>query len=427
MFKSVRITRCSALLFLWCALFLGLSTPLSSASGKTKISCSLDSLVDIPSCWEMTPEMCEKQFTAKNNKLYRWLTKGKTRLKLSRQLYPNAEIDLQLFDNQVRVEEVIVDFDHGKLNLITFSIYNRGDTGAINREAFKKLYIQCGKSMSSALKVRPSVRKANKQQGMKTAGYSWRSPVATALLEHNEGALESEKIEFLRLRVSRKRAQGGLAASMLNSRGGAAVSLSSLKRFVKKDKQGDIYVKDIPMVDQGGKGYCVVASVQRLFEHYGIGADMHQIAAIANADPNKGTSVLSMAKELDKIDYRFKTRLKTIAMDSTSGLSEVIIKKGKYYVGKPVNIRKFTKNLQKNINGGIPLLWSLQLGVAPENPPLSEQTSGGHMRLIIGYNEKEGTVIFSDSWGAGHEFKKMKLTDAYSVTKGLFSLKPTLH
>ena len=49
------------------------------------------------------------------------------------------------------------------------------------------------------------------------------------------------------------------------------------------------------------------------------------------------------------------------------------------------------------------------------------------MRLIIGYNDKEQKLIFSDSWGAGHEFKRMKMSDAYKATKGVYSLRPTVN
>lgn len=80
--------------------------------------------------------------------------------------------------------------------------------------------------------------------------------------------------------------------------------------------------------------------------------------------------------------------------------------------------------LRKSIDAGIPLLWSLGLGQFQEEPPLSEQTSGGHMRMIIGYNEKENKIVFSDSWGAGHEYKTINADDALKATQGLFSMKP---
>jgi hypothetical protein len=49
------------------------------------------------------------------------------------------------------------------------------------------------------------------------------------------------------------------------------------------------------------------------------------------------------------------------------------------------------------------------------------------MRMIIGYNDSTEEIIFSHSWGAGHESKKMKMSDAYKATQGLFGLKPTVH
>jgi hypothetical protein len=155
---------------------------------------------------------------------------------------------------------------------------------------------------------------------------------------------------------------------------------------------------------------------------------MHQIAQIAEADPKRGTSTLTMAKELDKIDYRFRTRLDTIGMADGSGkLTSVEVKKGEYYVGKPVDERKFLKEIRSHIDSGLPLLWSLELGRFPEKPQLNPQTAGGHMRLIIGYNDEEKDIIFSDSWGAGHEIKRIKMPHAYAATHGLFVLKPTSH
>ena len=47
------------------------------------------------------------------------------------------------------------------------------------------------------------------------------------------------------------------------------------------------------------------------------------------------------------------------------------------------------------------------------------------MRLIIGYNEKNDEIIYTDSWGAGHEYKRMKTTDAYSVSMNLITIKPS--
>ena len=398
----------------------------SSLLADEKMAASLDVLIDAPKCWELTPEGFEKHFNAIRPELFSWITSDRTRAKLSRALYSNVTIDLSMLGGVVPVEEAVVDFSGGRLNMVTLSIFNRGDAGEIGEADFKNRYMTAGKAMGARLNAKPMVRAANRQQGLLTEGYSWSSPAGIAMLEINEGALGGSAREFLRLRVARPDAEGALAASMKNSGGAAAAKLGELPANVARDDKGNVFIRNLPMVDQGNKGYCLPASTQRIFEYYGIGADMHQIAQVAESDPDKGTSSMSMAKELDRIDFRFKTRLVVMAMMSENALVEVEVRKGEYLVGKPVDERKFLKNIDAIIDDGIPLLWSLELGRFPEEPDLKPQTSGGHMRIIIGYNESTGRLIFSDSWGAGHEFKTIKASDAYAASQGLFALKPTV-
>lgn len=402
---------------------------LAPVVARAAMPCDLDPLLDVPANWEMTPDAFEKTYTSENNKLYVWLTKDRTRAKLSRKIYANAEIGLSAFGGEVPVQEAIIDFADGKLNLVTLSIFNRGDGGDIGKDEFAKRFTETDKAVGKALGIAPRRKEADPNSGLLTAGYSWYSQkTGTAMLEHNEKAMDGGDREFLRLRIARPAAKGSLAASMLNRRGGSATRLRDLPDNLTKSDNGDVFIGNLPMVDQGDKGYCVVASAQRIFEYYGIGADMHQIAQIAEADPNRGTSTLTMAKELDKIDYRFKTRLDIIGMEASGGgLTDVEVKKGEYYVGNPVDERKFLKEIHSYIDKGLPLLWALELGRYPEKPQLTPQTAGGHMRMIIGYNDKDQEIIFSDSWGAGHEAKKMGMSNAYKATHGLFVLKPTVH
>ena len=74
----------------------------------------------------------------------------------------------------------------------------------------------------------------------------------------------------------------------------------------------------------------------------------------------------------------------------------------------------------------MPVIWSVMLGLVPEDPPLP-QAFGGHMRLIIGYNAKDRTILYTDSWGARHERKTMGLEDAILVTTGLRTIAWTLN
>jgi hypothetical protein len=83
---------------------------------------------------------------------------------------------------------------------------------------------------------------------------------------------------------------------------------------------------------------------------------------------------------------------------------------------------RFQRSVQAHIDAGIPLLWSVRLGLYEEKG--IPQDAGGHMRLIIGYNPTKQEILFSDSWGARHELKRMPLLDAWTITMGLTTVEP---
>jgi hypothetical protein len=58
----------------------------------------------------------------------------------------------------------------------------------------------------------------------------------------------------------------------------------------------------------------------------------------------------------------------------------------------------------------------------PENPAIPG--AGGHMRLIHGYNPTTNEILYSDSWGRGHERKRMAMDKAFAITEGLLTLEP---
>ncbi|MEX2579393.1 MAG: hypothetical protein WD342_10070 [Verrucomicrobiales bacterium] len=389
----------------------------------------LDALIALPEAYGLKPEDLEAKYEQgdwRKNPYFKWLRADKSRAIFQRKDFAELKVDLTMLDGTVPVEEAIVDFEDGNFLGVTVSIFNRGDGGSISAEDFQERFRSMGRHLGEQLDVRPVRRKAKPTQGLLTSGWIWISARGKAVLEHNPEA--PENTEFLRMRLAQRDA-GGAYEAATRARAGATVKLSELPANVVRDGDGNVYVEDLPMVDQGFKGYCVVASAQRLFEYYGIPADMHQLAQIAGSDPNRGTSPIEINRELGAIDHLFKTRFECLAVRDGSGLVELVDGR---YVGDPVPDEAFHKTVRKSIDEGIPLLWALEVGRFAEDPPLfsetegdSVQTGGGHMRMIIGYNDETNRLIFSDSWGAGHEFKTMDADEALQATHGLFLLKPT--
>jgi hypothetical protein len=403
------------------ALLAGALLVAGTLRAQEALVADLDVFITLPDAYGLTPDDLEARYEQgswNRNPYFKWLTEDRSRAIFQRKDMGNLKVDLRFLGGTVPVEELVVDFDEKGLLGITVSIYNRGDGGSISLEEFNRRRDALGRHLGQQLQVSPTGREARPTQGILTKGHAWVSARGKAILESNHDAPGT--IEFLRMRLARRNA-GGIYEAALQARPGASVKLSELPRFVKSEG-GDVYIDDLPMVDQGAKGYCVVASAQRLFEFYGIPCDMHQLAQIAGSDPERGTSVIETNKELGRIDHLFKTRFTCLAV--RQGLNLVELVDGRY-VGKTIPDAKFHEHIRKHVDQGIPLLWALEVGAYPEEPPLKEQTSGGHMRMIIGYNTEKRQVLFSDSWGAGHELKRMDADHALRATHGLFVMKPT--
>jgi hypothetical protein len=234
-----------------------------------------------------------------------------------------------------------------------------------------------------------------------------------------------------------------------------------LKRFVGRDHVerlagGDVKLKDVPMVDQGEKGYCVVASVERVLRYYGATVDQHELAQIAKSDAAGGTSMDAMLASLKRLTARLGVKVRSLCewnirdflkmledynratkrgklareVELPRGMidAELCFAQMKPEILKEVRMKssadfgRFKRDIQRCIDEGVPLLWAVRLGFVREKE--IPQASGGHMRIIIGYNTATNEILYSDSWGMGHEEKRMSYDDAWLMTNGLSNLQP---
>jgi hypothetical protein len=199
----------------------------------------------------------------------------------------------------------------------------------------------------------------------------------------------------------------------------------------------------------------VVAATERVLRYYAIDVDANELAQVANSDAERGTSMDSMFAALKKIAARLRVRVREIEGMNVKAILDLVkdynreAKRAKSELipdpGTRIDVAaiysrmqfellreaktrnksdltRFQRTLQGAIDQGIPLLWSVQLGLSPE--PGVPQSGGGHMRLLIGYNLATQEALYTDSWGAGHELKRMPLTDAWAITTGLLLIEP---
>jgi hypothetical protein len=187
---------------------------------------------------------------------------------------------------------------------------------------------------------------------------------------------------------------------------------------------GDVVIGDLPMVDQGPKGYCAPATMERAMRHLGLAADMYVLANAGGTAFGGGTSMYSLFE----------------------GVGRYIRRKGRKFDQWRGEMK--LKEIAKYVDKGVPVIWGLSSTDAfntTANDRLKERTSvtewaawqtkmeqaaatselkpdmeSAHVVLIIGYNPKTNEIAFSDSWGERYKERWITIPEAERVSQQRF-------
>ena len=426
-----------------------------SASTSESETVMLDAIIAGDNPWETTPDQLE---TAMKPARTQWLSAQKEQARF----FGNYA----MWGGAIPVKEAVAEFQNGKLFRVNLSLFNRGDVGSgfASRAEFEKQLEAWKTAITAKAGVQPVDLGRQNASAVKATGFSWSKAPSVFLLEYS--VVKDAKVtgvqfrpEFVRLRVSAFQKQIGLGASAATlASAGKRVSKTSLLANITKDPSGDVFLKNVPMVDQGPKGYCAVATTERVFRYYGMPVDQHEMAQVANTGAGGGTNPEAMLKALtalqgrlhvhvraiSKWDYAEFTRMitdynreakrnkkpeinlagmRTIDIGEIYGSMDPASLKESKTVKKKGDFERFKREVAEKIDKGIPVMWGVELGLYPEAE--IPQAKGGHMRLIIGYNNKTNEIIYSDSWGAKHAMKRMPSDNAFPMTTGLYFMEPS--
>lgn len=195
---------------------------------------------------------------------------------------------------------------------------------------------------------------------------------------------------------------------------------------IERRDNGDVVLSNLPMVDQGPKGYCAPATVERCMRYLGIPADMYLLAMAGETRMGGGTSVTLLLNNIGQ-DIKRKGR----KFDTWRSEPKM-------------------RDIKRQIDSGIPLMWGMfsteefnrtatertgerrELS-ADEFPSyaarvkeqaarasLDKDTSRSHIVIITGYNETSGEIAFSDSWGERFKERWISLEEAAQISQDVF-------
>lgn len=226
---------------------------------------------------------------------------------------------------------------------------------------------------------------------------------------------------------------------------------------------GEVWIDGIPMIDQGQRDTCAIATMRRILCYYadcppnrcpidertlkdalgysrGGGTNMGIMLSALQLSSRRlhlAFSVLYNMPALPEViaDYNracasTSSRARKLD-DSRDAMSHGLVSYVKdidYDTWKRVRNadekakKRAWKSITDCIDNGFPVMWSVTLGFFPEKGAKNE--AGGHLRIIIGYDAGNGSLIYTDSWGSGHAKKKMRWNDAWAITSTVFLLNP---
>jgi len=201
---------------------------------------------------------------------------------------------------------------------------------------------------------------------------------------------------------------------------------TKLSDAVEHRSNGDVVITQLPMADQGLKGYCVPATWERVLRYTGVPGDMYSLSRIGGAGFGGGESGGNVASQLDDVLHDYGRKAEFVNIDQIDAHS-----------------------LKRYIDKGIPIFWSLN----PEGYAPSEQRSavcdrdknwdgwkklleqsrapttkspaplpffGGHQVLITGYNPETKEIAWSDPWGRNTQERWMTQEEATRCSLGQF-------
>lgn len=202
---------------------------------------------------------------------------------------------------------------------------------------------------------------------------------------------------------------------------------SRLRARVERRPNGDVVLRDIPMVDQGPKGYCVPATWERVLRYMDIPADMYALAMAAQTNVGGGTTTMAMIGAVNELVGRSGRRLVTSGGRIT-----------------PQSVAKF-------IDQGLPVMWGIFF-VAPLDLEITKRSmrrrevadwpaykeslkpwrkaarqirtsrDEAHMCMIVGYNAATGEIAISDSWGPQYRERWITEEEANAISQGDFTI-----
>ncbi|MEO0445756.1 MAG: hypothetical protein AAF191_06725 [Verrucomicrobiota bacterium] len=199
-----------------------------------------------------------------------------------------------------------------------------------------------------------------------------------------------------------------------------------VRENVERRDNGDVVVRNIPMVDQGPKGYCVPATYERCMRYLGVPADMYILAMTGDTSAGGGSSIQSMKDGAER-DIRRKGRtIDQFSGELTTRAVAKYIDKGLPVMWTMYSTDPFNKIANERTKARLEVAdwaaWASEIEEEAESRELEKDRNSAHITLIVGYNKDTGEIAFSDSWGERYLERWVTAKEAEEISQSAFQV-----
>ena len=191
---------------------------------------------------------------------------------------------------------------------------------------------------------------------------------------------------------------------------------------VRREDNGDVWIDNIPMVDQGPKSYCAPATFERAMRYMLVPADMYLLATAATA-PGGGTNTTKLSEDCKRIVRSKARRIRDLELHEDFDIKTVkdFIDTGVPVLWQMRSLGKYNDVANQRTKERETVedftAWASEIAEeAAEVEPQLKADANYHICMVIGYNEATNEVAVSDSWGPRYELRWVHLDIAKAVT-----------
>jgi len=195
-----------------------------------------------------------------------------------------------------------------------------------------------------------------------------------------------------------------------------------MKQNVIRRENGDLIIGNIPMIDQGPKGFCVPATYARVLLYAGVPADLYLLALLGKTGIGGGTYTSSMENSARALAAAYGRSITSVSSSLDLPKLEAYFARGipltwALFVDEETD-RDLTRRVKER-RAADPATWIKSL--EPKRKAartIRKNPQNGHVCLLIGCNRSTGELATSDSWGPEFAERWITLEEARALSQG---------